>query len=162
MVNEWSGWDNSLLRFAVRLQEVCEQTTRRRTVRVMIMDGQTLEDVRLGQEVKAGDAEAVLAGLVLDATDTTEWRQQWFVTPPGFIWRDVVVTPTPFSSKHHRAKWFSSRSVTSWQMFDKLIGWRKIRLGVTLEAGIIYHPVTKNNTSMFENFKKQCLTQIRI
>jgi hypothetical protein len=38
---------------------------------MMIVYGQTLEDIRLGQEVESGDAEAILSGLVLYATDAT-------------------------------------------------------------------------------------------
>jgi hypothetical protein len=71
---------------------------------MVILNRQTIEDVRLGQKVKSGDAEAIVAGLVFDSADASEWRKKRFVVVDGV----TVVFPDSeasrlFLANHHGA-----------------------------------------------------------
>jgi hypothetical protein len=57
-----------------------QQTTGRRTIGVVVFDGQAVEDVGLGDEVKSGNTETVEAGLVFDSADPRQRGQKRLVT----------------------------------------------------------------------------------
>ena len=53
-----------------------QKTTRRRTIGVMIFHCQTIQNVCLGDQVEAGNAEAIETGLVFDTADFGQRRQE--------------------------------------------------------------------------------------
>ena len=90
---------------------------------MVILDRQTIGDIGLSEEVKSGDAEAVEAGLVLDAADS---RQRWKKGLVG-TFGSVLSTfpefgiPRFLSFDHHHSQRFVDFLVTLTQVVDQLI-----------------------------------------
>lgn len=74
MVDQRFVGNDSAFGRVVGRQKVGQQTTRRRTVGMVVLHGQTIRNVRLREKMESSDAEAVKAGFVFDAANARKRR----------------------------------------------------------------------------------------
>ena len=123
MVDQRFVGNDSAFGRVVRRQKVGQQTTRRRTVGMVVLHGQTIRDVRLREKMKSCDAEAVEPGFVFDAANSRKRRKEGLVGTLGSGTGTFPEFSVPrfLSSGHHHSQRLVDFFVTSVQMVDQLL-----------------------------------------